>query len=120
MGHASFSLLSKLVMKDLVHATLRIKICVAIVHGVYVKEKYLKSSFKQNKKVDIEESDLISNIFDNANLGNIVDEPGSHLTIIDAPAAGDTGLTHGLGYRRNNRAIRTLRVWYIFGGNFVV
>ena len=28
----------------------------------------------------------MSNIFDDANLGNIADEPGSYLTIIDAPA----------------------------------
>ena len=32
------------------------------------------------------ESDMMSNIFDDANLGNIADEPGSYLTIIDAPA----------------------------------
>jgi len=66
------------------------------------------------------ESDMISNTFDYANLGNIANEPGSHLTIIDAPASEVTGLTHGLGDRGNNRAIRTLRVWYIFWGNFVV
>ncbi|KAK6779908.1 hypothetical protein RDI58_022092 [Solanum bulbocastanum] len=77
MGHASFSLLSKLVMKHLVHVTLQIKICVAIVHAVYAKEKYVKSSFKQNTKVHTEESNHISNIFDDENLGNIVDEPGS-------------------------------------------
>lgn len=33
-----------------------------------------------------EESDMISNIFDDANLGNTAYEPGSQLTIIDAPA----------------------------------
>ncbi|KAK6777921.1 hypothetical protein RDI58_024639 [Solanum bulbocastanum] len=84
------------------------------------KGKYLKSSFKKNKKVDTEESNLLSNIFDDANLGNITDEPGSHLTIIDAPTAGDTGLAYSLGDRGNNIEIRTLRVWYIFRGNFVV
>ena len=29
---------------------------------------------------------MISNIFDDANLGNTAYEPGSHLTIIDATA----------------------------------
>ncbi|KAG5620764.1 hypothetical protein H5410_005982 [Solanum commersonii] len=54
------------------------------------------------------------------NSGNIANEPGSHVTIIDAPVAGVTGLTYGLGDRGNNRAIRTLRVWYILRRNFVV
>ncbi|KAG5572241.1 hypothetical protein H5410_062007 [Solanum commersonii] len=71
---------------------------------------------KESTWVDTEETDMISNICDDANLGNIADKPGSQLTIIDALVAGDTGLTHGLGDRRNNRAIRTLRVWYIFWG----
>ncbi|KAH0741142.1 hypothetical protein KY290_034185 [Solanum tuberosum] len=75
---------------------------------------------ERDKIEKVEESDMISNIFDDANLGNIANEPGSHLTIIDAPASEVTGLTHGLGDRGNNRAIRTLRVWYTFRGNFVV
>ena len=37
-------------------------------------------------KEKVEESDMISNIFDDANLGNTAYEPGSQLTIIDAPA----------------------------------
>ncbi|KAH0769858.1 hypothetical protein KY290_013839 [Solanum tuberosum] len=74
----------------------------------------------ENDEKDAEESDLISNIFDDANFGNITDEPGSHLTIIYAPATEDTGLTHGFADRRNNRAIKTLRVWQIFRGNFDV
>ena len=41
--------------------------------------------YERNKK-KIEESDMISNIFDDANLGNTAYEPGSQLTIIDAPA----------------------------------
>lgn len=40
---------------------------------------------KETKK-KVEESDMISNIFDDANLGNTAYEPGSQLTIIDAPA----------------------------------
>ena len=40
---------------------------------------------KETKK-KVEESDMISNIFDDANLGNTAYEPGSHLTIIDASA----------------------------------
>ena len=44
----------------------------------------LKRMRKMKKKV--EESDMISNIFDDANLGNTAYEPGSHLTIIDTPA----------------------------------
>ncbi|KAK4724469.1 hypothetical protein R3W88_027248 [Solanum pinnatisectum] len=71
----------------------------------------MKLSFKQNTKVDTEKSDHISNILDDANLGNITDEPGSYLKIIDAPAAGVIGLTHGFGDWGNNRAIRTLRVY---------
>ena len=43
----------------------------------------LKRMRKMKKK--IEESDMISNIFDDANLGNTAYEPGSQLTIIDAP-----------------------------------
>ena len=46
---------------------------------------------KETKKIlerifFFEESDMISNIFNDANLGNTVYEPGSHLTIIDATA----------------------------------
>ena len=37
-------------------------------------------------RIFFEESDMISNIFDDANLENIAYEPGSHLTIIDVPA----------------------------------
>ena len=37
-------------------------------------------------KKKVEESDMISNIFDDANLGNTAYEPGSQLTIIGAPA----------------------------------
>ena len=37
-------------------------------------------------KKKVEESDMISNIFDDANLGNTAYEPGSQLTIIDSPA----------------------------------
>ena len=44
---------------------------------------FLEKDEKNEKKV--EESD-ISNIFDDANLGNTAYEPGSQLTIIDAPA----------------------------------
>ena len=44
----------------------------------------LKRMRKMKKKV--EESDMISNIFDDVNLGNTAYEPGSQLTIIDAPA----------------------------------
>ena len=40
---------------------------------------------KETKK-KVEERDMISNIFDDANLGNAAYEPGSHLTIIDATA----------------------------------
>ena len=40
---------------------------------------------KETKK-KVEESDMISNIFDDANLGNTAYEPSSQLTIIDAPA----------------------------------
>ena len=36
-------------------------------------------------KKKVEESDMISNIFDDANLENTAYEPGSQLTIIDAP-----------------------------------
>ncbi|KAH0715246.1 hypothetical protein KY284_008151 [Solanum tuberosum] len=79
-------------MKDLVHGIPQIKIREDIVYGAYTKRKYVKSSFKQNKKVDIEESNLISNSFDDANLENIKDEPDSHLTIIDALAIGVTGI----------------------------
>ena len=45
---------------------------------------FLEKDEKNEKKV--EESDMISNIFDDANLGNTAYEPGSQLTIIDAPA----------------------------------
>ena len=45
---------------------------------------FLKKDEKNKKKV--EESDMISNIFDDANLGNTAYEPCSQLTIIDAPA----------------------------------
>ena len=45
---------------------------------------FLEKDEKNKKKV--EESDMISNIFDDANLGNTAYEPGSQLTIIDAPA----------------------------------
>ena len=38
------------------------------------------------KKDEKKESDMMSNIFDDVTVGNIADEPGSHLTIIDAPA----------------------------------
>ena len=41
---------------------------------------------EKNKIKKVEESDIISNIFDDANLGNTAYEPGSQLTIIDAPA----------------------------------
>ena len=41
---------------------------------------------EKNKIKKVEESDMISNIFDDANLGNTAYEPGSQLTIIDAPA----------------------------------
>lgn len=41
---------------------------------------------EKNEKKKVEESDMISNIFDDANLGNTAYEPGSQLTIIDAPA----------------------------------
>ena len=41
---------------------------------------------EKNEKKRVEESDMISNIFDDANLGNTAYEPGSQLTIIDAPA----------------------------------
>ena len=40
---------------------------------------------EKDEKKKVEESDIISNIFDDANLENIAYEPGSHLTIIDAP-----------------------------------
>ena len=38
------------------------------------------------EKDEKKESDMMSNIFDYVNLGNIVYEPGSHLTIFDATA----------------------------------
>ena len=41
---------------------------------------------EKNEKKKVKESDMISNIFDDANLGNTAYEPGSQLTIIDAPA----------------------------------
>ena len=41
---------------------------------------------EKNEKKKVEESDMISNIFNDANLGNTAYEPGSHLTIIDATA----------------------------------
>ena len=44
---------------------------------------FLEKDEKNEKKV--EESDMISNIFDDANLGNPTYKPGSHLTCIDAP-----------------------------------
>ena len=62
----------------------------------------------------------MSNIFDDANLENITYEPGSHLSIIDAPEKWITVLTYGLGYRGINWAIGTVKVWYTFRGNFVV
>ena len=45
-------------------------------------------SLKRMRKMKFffEESDMISNIFDDANLGNTAYEPCSQLTIIDAPA----------------------------------
>ena len=42
--------------------------------------------FEKDEKKKVEESDMISNIFDDANLGNTAYEPASYLTIIDAPA----------------------------------
>ena len=41
---------------------------------------------EKNEKKKVKESDMISNIFDDANLGNAAYEPGSQLTIIDATA----------------------------------
>ena len=41
---------------------------------------------EKDEKKKVEESDMISNIFDDANLGNTAYEPSSHLTIIDATA----------------------------------
>ena len=77
----------------------------------------LKRMRKMKKKV--EESDMISNIFDDAKLGNIENELGSTLTIIDSHAVGVTGLTCGFGDRGIiEKAIRTLRVWHIFKKNF--
>ena len=46
----------------------------------------LKMMIKTKDPKKGEESDMISNIFDDANLGNTAYEPGAHLTIIDAPA----------------------------------
>ena len=45
-----------------------------------------KDEKNERVKKKVEESDMISNIFNDANLGNIVYEPGSHLTIFDATA----------------------------------
>ena len=45
-----------------------------------------KDEKNERVKKKVEESDMISNIFNDANLGNTAYEPGSHLTIIDATA----------------------------------
>ena len=45
-----------------------------------------KDDKNERDKKKVEESDMISNIFNDANLGNTAYEPGSHLTIIDATA----------------------------------
>ena len=47
---------------------------------------FLEKDEKNERNFFFEESDMISNIFDDANLGNTAYEPGSQLTIIDAPA----------------------------------
>lgn len=75
-------------MKDLVHMNPNIETYLTIVHGVYAKTDYVKSSFKQNKTVDTKESDLISNIFYDKNLANIEYEPFPHLPIIDEIVVG--------------------------------
>ena len=45
-----------------------------------------KDEKNERVKKKVEESDMISNIFNDANLGNTAYEPSSHLTIIDATA----------------------------------
>ena len=48
---------------------------------------FLEKNVKNERdKKKVEENDMISNIFDDANLGNTAYEPGSQLTIIGAPA----------------------------------
>ena len=47
---------------------------------------FLEKDEKNERNFFFEESDMISNIFNDANLGNTAYEPGSHLTIIDATA----------------------------------
>ena len=47
---------------------------------------FLEKDEKNERNFFFEESDMISNIFDDENLENITYEPSSHLTIIDVPA----------------------------------
>ena len=47
---------------------------------------FLEKDEKNERNFFFEESDMISNIFDDANLWNTAYEPESHLTIIDTTA----------------------------------
>ena len=49
--------------------------------GSVVLEKGEKNERDKIKK-KVEESEMISNIFDDANLGNVANEPGSDITIL--------------------------------------
>ena len=76
----------------------------------------LKRMRKMKKKV--EESDMMSNIFDDVNLGNIADEPGSHLQSL-MHLQHELLLIYGSGDWMNIRAIETVRVWHTFGGTLL-